>query len=75
MNDYMDADGYYKPSNLKDSIEICLTRNKYFDLEALLESEYLILRDDNGNIAPYLHHAEFKKDETSGYDVLWLRYG
>lgn len=48
LNNITDADGYYRPSTLKESIERCLTSSKYFNLDALLESEYLQLNQDGG---------------------------
>lgn len=73
------ADGHYRPTLLQDWINSHLMKkpnNGYFNLELLLDEEYLeIMKEDDGSVAPYETHSEVIKDVGSDYESIWFRYG
>jgi len=76
LSNIRSADGYYNENMLDKAIVMCMEKNKYFNLEALLDDEYLEpARDDDNAMIEYSEHKEILKDETSSYDKVVLRYG
>lgn len=59
-----------------EAFDTIMEKNRFFNLQFMLEDEMLILeRDAKNNVLPFSKNGVFEADETSGYDKMVLRYG